>query len=455
MAAWRRSRRCWPCELVPDVAKIDVLTASEDFVYRPVSVAEPFDRGEARRFPWAAIAADRSMRVQCGELALVDVDRATVATRAGDTLAYDVLLVATGAHAVDPVPGALTFRGSEAVPAMRDLLFELERGEVRTVAFTMPSPGAWPLPLYELALMTAAFLAGRQITGRQVVLATPEEEPLALFGPSAAEALAPLLAERGVLVRTASRPELVDADGLVLAGGGRIRCDRVVTLPALEGPRIVGLPQDVQGFIPVDGHGLVRGTSDVYAAGDATTFPLKQGGLAAQQADAAAEAIAARLGAAVEPEPFRPVLRGLLLTGTAPRYLRAEPGAGRLPTDMAIDPSEPGRGAPVFDASTQPLWWPPAKIAGRFIAPYLATARPRPLSSGPLRDRPSPPRARAGNGDGEHEDALELALLIADYDARWGDYPQALRALESAEAIEGVLPPEYEAKRARWRAELG
>ena len=38
----------------------------------------------------------------------------------------------------------------------------------------------------------------------------------------------------------------------------------------------------------------VRGLDDVYAAGDITNFPVKQGGIATQLADAAAEAIAAR-----------------------------------------------------------------------------------------------------------------------------------------------------------------
>jgi hypothetical protein len=54
---------------------------------------------------------------------------------------------------------------------------------------------------------------------------------------------------------------------------------------------------------------------------------VKQGGLATQQADAVAEAIAARAGAAVTPQPFRPILRGMLLTGESPRYLRTELGA--------------------------------------------------------------------------------------------------------------------------------
>ena len=63
---------------------------------------------------------------------------------------------------------------------------------------------------------------------------------------------------------------------------------------------------------------------DVFAAGDATDQPIKQGGLATQQADAAAELIAAEAGARVTPRPFRRVLRGVVLTGEAPLYLRRD-----------------------------------------------------------------------------------------------------------------------------------
>jgi sulfide:quinone oxidoreductase len=58
-------------------------------------------------------------------------------------------------------------------------------------------------------------------------------------------------------------------------------------------------------------------------------FPIKQGGIATQQADAVAQAIAAKAGADLTPQPFRPVLRGLLLTGAVPQYLRHEPTSGR------------------------------------------------------------------------------------------------------------------------------
>jgi sulfide:quinone oxidoreductase len=96
------------------------------------------------------------------------------------------------------------------------------------------------------------------------------------------------------------------------------------------------------------------GTDTVWAAGDATTFPVKQGGIAAQQADAAAEAIAARAGADVEPRPYQPVLRGVLLTGRGQHWMRG--------------PGDTGEGAVARHA----LFWPPTKIAGRYLAPYLA-----------------------------------------------------------------------------------
>ena len=161
--------------------------------------------------------------------------------------------------------------------------------------------------------------------------------------------------------------------------------DRVVTLPLLVGPRVSGLPADADGFIPVDRHGRVAGLDDVYAAGEVTSFPLKQGGLAAQQADAVAEVIAARAGAALTPTPFRPVLRGLLMTAGAPLYLRSEPHRAPAQTSVAIDePDHHHRRATVSAASDQPLWWPPAKIAARYLAPYLATARPTSRAAEPL-----------------------------------------------------------------------
>lgn len=131
----------------------------------------------------------------------------------------------------------------------------------------------------------------------------------------------------------------------------------MVTEPRLVGPRLRGVRCGAGGFIPADPHGRVDGADDVSAAGDVTLFPVKQGGLAAQQADDVAETIAASVGADVDPRPFRPVLRGVLLTGGSPRYLRVAIGGNRSGSSTVSD---------------RPLWWPPDKPAGRSLAPYLS-----------------------------------------------------------------------------------
>jgi sulfide:quinone oxidoreductase len=211
------------------------------------------------------------------------------------------------------------------VPALRGLLDELVDGHARSVALALPSERMWPLPIYELALLTAGNLREHGADAVTVWLVTPEEEPLELVGPAAARALLPMLEARDIRLRTSSLPAFVKDRTLVLAGGASIPAERVIALPRLVGPALPGLPHDQHGFIPVDAHGRVVGVRDVFAAGDVTSFPLKQGGLAAQQADAIAEVIAADAGAPITPMPFSPVLRGLLMTGGAPLYLRSEP----------------------------------------------------------------------------------------------------------------------------------
>jgi sulfide:quinone oxidoreductase len=342
--------------LSEDRFSVELLAPEPEFWYRPLAVAEPFGLGEVRHFDLAELAAAAGAIFSPGAVTAVDVGARGVETSLGSSIAYDILLVACGAIPTPAVAGALTFRGPADTDRFRQLLGEIEAGEVRRVVFVVPWGAVWSLPLYELALMTAAYVAERDLGGVELTLITPEDEPLQLFGRAGSEAVRGLLEERGISVQTgACAVELVDGE-LRLVPEGSVPTERVVALPRLRGPRIDGLPQTIEGFLSVDANGRVRGLSDVFAAGDITSFPVKQGGIACQQADAAAELIAAEAGADLKPQPFRPVLRGLLLTGRQPRYLRHELAGG------AGDASE---------ASPEPLWWPPAKIVGRYLAPFL------------------------------------------------------------------------------------
>jgi sulfide:quinone oxidoreductase len=337
-------------------ASVELLAPEPQFWYRPLAVAEPFELGEVRQFELSELAAAAGATFSPGALTGVDTGSKLAHTSLGSSLRYDVLLVACGALPSPAVPGALTFRGPADTEKIRQLLAEIVAGQVRRIAFVVPWGAVWSLPIYELALMTAAYLDERDVERVELVLVTPEDEPLQLFGRAGSQAVRELLEERGIALQTgAASIELIDGE-LRLVPEGRIAAERVVALPRLRGTRIDGLPQTIERFIPVDAHGQVHGLADVFAAGDITSFPVKQGGIATQQADAAAELIAANAGADVTPQPFRPVLRGLLLTGGRPRYLRHELTGGA---------------GDVSAASPEPLWWPPAKIVGRYLAPFL------------------------------------------------------------------------------------
>jgi sulfide:quinone oxidoreductase len=258
---------------------------------------EPFRVGEVERFPLQALTEAAGAELRQGLVTSIDPERHVLATEDGQELSYVVLLLALGARPRAAVANALTFRGPQDGPALAALLEEAVAGQVRSVVFALPVEARWPLPLYELALLTGIYLTDRGTMGVAITLVTPEDAPLALFGAQASDAIRDLLELRGIELRLRTIPMRFERGALQVAPDGEITTDRVAALPVFEGPRIPGIPCDRRGFLATDDFGRVVSEEDVYAAGDMTHFPLKQGGIATQQADAAAAAIAARSGA--------------------------------------------------------------------------------------------------------------------------------------------------------------
>jgi sulfide:quinone oxidoreductase len=342
-------------ELARELVEVELVAPEPRFWYRPLAVAEPFGLGEAQSFDLADLAQRAGALFTLGSITRVDASGHLAGTGAGDNVPYDALLLACGVLPRAVVTGALTFRGPADAVRVSELLSRIDAGEVTRLVVAIPVGAAWSLPAYELALLLASHVEAAGRRDVRVALVTPEDEPLLLFGEAARDTIRKLLDEHEIALHTGYSPlEFTDGE-LKLLPARSIEADSVVALPSLSGQRIDGVPQTRDGFVPVDRHGRVDGLPDVYAAGDITRFPVKQGGLAAQQADAAAEAIAAAAGAAIDPQPFRPILRGLLLTGDAPRYLRRDVAAGEAGT-----------------TSVDALWWPPAKLVGRRLAPFLA-----------------------------------------------------------------------------------
>jgi sulfide:quinone oxidoreductase len=341
--------------LAPGAAEVVLISATDTYHDRPLAIGEPFGLGRPNRYPLADLAATAGARLIVDAVHEVLPEARTLRTGSGDIIEYDLFVCAIGAHAFPAFEHGVTFDRDTLAEDFDEVLFDLQDGMAPRIAIVVPDGVTWTLPAYEIGLLTAEWARRHHHPEALITVYTHEPAPLALFGPVASAGVAHLLDTEHVSLRTGVHADVVTPTAL-RAGGAWAGVDRIVSLPRVTGAHLPGVPTDRYGFIPTDEFGRVPEFDGIYAAGDGTASAIKQGGLAAQQADAIAEHIAARLGAEVSPRPVRPVLRGVLRTAQGPRYLRAElhdvEGTSTI--------------------SDEPLWWPPTKISSRWLAPHLA-----------------------------------------------------------------------------------
>jgi len=348
--------------LAPDAVAPTLVAPEEAFALRALTVYEAAGHEPARRYPIAALARALDVGYRRDALAAVDRARREVRLRSGATVPYDVLVVAVGGLPYPAFDHGVLFDHPRARDTVERLFADVRVGRVRSAAVVVPRRSPWPFPAYELALLLSA-AAPRRIA---ITFVTAEHEPLDLFGPAGTELVRAEFARAGIELVCGTSAQVPSARIVELEHGRRLRVDRILHLPGVAGPRIAGLPVDPDGFIPVGPDLHVEDDPDVLAIGDGATGPYKHGGLAALQADAVAQELAARAGALVAPDPYRPALQAVLATKDGPRYLRAVP---------------PG-GADESEVSAECLWWPPAKVASHWLGPWLATHDPS-LADGP------------------------------------------------------------------------
>jgi sulfide:quinone oxidoreductase len=352
-----------------DAVRTRLIDPGRRFRIPATATGRAFGVGSVEDHPLADVAARAGATLTRGTVAAVDAPRHVVMLAGGRLLTYDALIVAVGAWAEPALPGALRFAGhadTEAIrSAVEDIAASVARGASPRLAIVIPSGCAWPLAAYELALMAHEHLTASGNVAR-IAIVTAEETPLAAFGPDAGAAVERMLGRSGIEVHTGREVEAWRWGRLELVGGGLLPADRVIAMPVLRGPAIEGLPADARGFVTTGDDGAVSGAPDVWAVGDGTAHPVKQGAVACRQADAVAATISRRLGIPAEELAYRPALRGWVYDTGRQRFVRA------------------GRDASA-DGDDLPLGWPVAKVAGRFLTPFLqAWSADAPRASVPL-----------------------------------------------------------------------
>jgi len=350
--------------LAGDPPSVTLISPDPVFTYRPAATAGVFGEGPPQFYDLRAIAQDLDATYHRVRLESVGSETKYVRLSSGARLCYDHLVLAIGARARSTISGALTFRDQRDIPLFRRLLVDLQEGTVQRLVFALPAGFSWPVPLYELALLCTTYAAEHGVEVK-ITVVSPEQRPLAIFGTDGSHLVQRLLEERGVRFVGSAAAQTVNRDGsLGLQSGERIEADRVVAAPQLRGQWISGVPASWWGFVPIGAAGAVDDLPGVYAAGDMTTFPIKQAGIATQQADRIAARIAASVGMSTATPADRLILQARLIGGERPLFLRTELDHAGRPVSASlalVDAEDLADGA---------------KVLARHLTPYLETHQP-------------------------------------------------------------------------------
>ena len=201
--------------------------------YRPAATVEAFGPQPVLAYSWTEIADDLHARHQLGRVEAVVPEEKFVRLASGLRLDYDVLILCIGARALAGVAGARTFRDQRDLAAFEALLADLADGQLTRLVFAVPPGISWPLPLYELALSSAAH--AQRAGGRPRSRSSPRRPsrwPCSV--PRCPRGLRDVLDGHEVRFLPGRTPVAVRRDGaLELQADGSVPADAVVTVPQL------------------------------------------------------------------------------------------------------------------------------------------------------------------------------------------------------------------------------
>lgn len=244
------------------------------------------------------LSRQRNVTVRMGEVTAVDTTAQRVSLADGAALAYDYLLVASGAtHAyfghdewAPHAPGLKTL--DDAMKLRRRILLAFERAEnastdaERKAWLTFAVVGAGPTGV-ELAGTLAEIARHtlknefRHIDPARAVVQLVEAGPrvLATFPPELSEKAAAQLQRLGVQLLTGSAVQHIDAEGYV-RGGERINAKTVLWAAGVAASPLgamLGAPLDRAGRVQVQPDLTVPGWPNVFVAGDLTALTQANG----------------------------------------------------------------------------------------------------------------------------------------------------------------------------------
>lgn len=202
----------------------------------------------------------------------------------GRELAYDYLIVATGAqYSAGDIPGlatAYTYYTLEGAEGLREELVNFTSGRI---AIVVPGvPYKCPAAPYEGALLIDHHFRQRRLRADvEIRLITPEPAPFPVAGEAVGREVAEILAGREIWFSPNTSVRAVDPEKkkLSLHDGMEADYDLLIAVPLHEAPTVVreaGLAAD-GGWVSVDRETLATSYERVYAIGDVAGIRLANG----------------------------------------------------------------------------------------------------------------------------------------------------------------------------------
>lgn len=262
--------------------------------------------GETSRERWRQRVALDGVEVRAGEVAEVSGSGARLD---GEWLQADCVIAAPGLRldmdSVPDLPNLFAVWDPAGAETATNAVRDLRRGAVAVVISSLPY--RCPPAPYSLAMQLAA-LYGKAGGDVGVVLATPEEEPLAALGGGVPEFLRESCAAAGVDLHTGFDPDLASSapGGLRSSGGDSLGYDLALVIPPhVRSPLLAGLPGG--GPLVEVSPRFESAESGLFVVGDAAATPLPRAADAAASAGrTAADAALSRLDHSPEEEPHVP-----------------------------------------------------------------------------------------------------------------------------------------------------
>lgn len=372
----------------PDRVRVSVVADWPDFLFKPNTIYIPFGGGVDRLLiPLRTPLARRNIEFCESAVAEVDPAARIVTLADGRRLAYDFLVIATGA-AMRPaeIPGLAEHAATIwTLDQMRRLgsrlalmAAQVRSGQRPRVLFLVPSGNKCSGPLYEIAFMLETWLRRRRVRDDvELTWTTHEHGFVQAFGPRLHALVGEEFARRGIDGHTDAIVTKVTADQVGYADGTVRGYDHLIAFPpyvaAVDYP---GLPSGDGGFLTADlMDRRVRGHPEIFAPGDAGDFPVKQAFLALLQAAAVADAIAMQVGAVTpaRARTFRP-------TSMCVMEMLDTAIFAQVPLELSGDASAPVRvdqaALAGYRVGIGPAWRLGKKALGRYLPLRFRAGRP-------------------------------------------------------------------------------